>query len=180
MSKDGGGLLHSDSGPAVVFRDGGRLYYHHGVYVPPYVIESPRSLTAEMLLDEPNTEIRRVMLAKMGIGKFLEEAKAKTIDTDLDQNGNPRRLLESMTGDGIPIRYLHLLDPAKIKRKEAVDVLLQVPPDEMAHKLTEHGELSKTDQRFWKSVGGRISTCQQAVAWSFRQMSDDFHPVCET
>lgn len=52
----------------------------------------PESISAKEALKEPNAEIRRVMIERMGYLRFAEEANAKVLDSDTDPGGQ-RRLL---------------------------------------------------------------------------------------
>lgn len=58
--------LHSDIGPALAYADGWSIHAWHGVRVPAEVIEKPDTLTAARVLYEPNVEIRRAMLERIG------------------------------------------------------------------------------------------------------------------
>jgi hypothetical protein len=64
-----------------------------GVLVPPEVVFAPETLSAERILDEPNAELRRVMLERVGLEKVLEGCKAKVVHEDQDAGGR-RRLVE--------------------------------------------------------------------------------------
>lgn len=60
------GRLHSDTQPALSFRDGYSLWAINGMRVPRAIIESPETLTFEQVRDEPNAEIRRHMIDRFG------------------------------------------------------------------------------------------------------------------
>ena len=92
VTRDERGRLHCSDGPAVAYRDGYGLWAVHGVRVPQEVIEVPETLTAGRILDEPNAEVRRVMIERHGQEKFLRAAGAQVVDEDTDGLGFPRRL----------------------------------------------------------------------------------------
>lgn len=71
-----------DSEPAIIFPDGQKEYWWHGVRVPDYVIVKPSEITAEKIQRETNTEVRRVMLEKYGFAKYLKNTKAQLIAED--------------------------------------------------------------------------------------------------
>ncbi len=76
------GRLHSANGPAILCRDSWPVYAWHGVRVNQQIIEAPNTLTSEQVLGENNAEVRRVMVERMGLDRFLVQAKAKVLDTD--------------------------------------------------------------------------------------------------
>lgn len=65
--------LHSDTGPALAYSDGVEVFIIHGVRVPREVVMEPDKITVEMINNERNAEVRRIMLEKYGFGRFLEQ-----------------------------------------------------------------------------------------------------------
>jgi hypothetical protein len=51
--------------------DGTRYYYWRGVRVSERVIMRPDELTGQQILDEPNIEVSRVMIERIGMAQFL-------------------------------------------------------------------------------------------------------------
>ena len=82
LSTDAGGRLHADDGPALAFGDGLKLYSWHGVTVSKKVIERPESLTVAEILQQGNAEIRRVMIERYGLQRFIETSGAVEISRD--------------------------------------------------------------------------------------------------
>lgn len=73
------GRLDCSDGPA--FEDGPvRSYHVAGVEVPEYVIEDPQRININEIDDEGNQEVRRVMLEKFTIQRYLNESNAKIVD----------------------------------------------------------------------------------------------------
>jgi hypothetical protein len=62
---------HHDTGPAVVFPDGWGVYAWHGTRVPSWVIDDP---TADRIAAEPNVEVRRCAVERIGWPAFVERA----------------------------------------------------------------------------------------------------------
>jgi len=62
LVRDAENRLHSDTGPALHYPDGWGIWAIHGLRVDRRVVETPETLTAEEVRDEPNAEIRRHML----------------------------------------------------------------------------------------------------------------------
>ena len=101
LHRDWQGRLHNESGPSIAYRDGWKLYHWHGVSVPLQVIEFPETITAKQIQDEKNAEVQRIMIERVGAGKYLRESGAKLIDMDsLTLEGSaPRALMEDKTGN---------------------------------------------------------------------------------
>jgi hypothetical protein len=76
--------LHSETGPAIEYRDGTVVFAWHGVRIPRQWIENKESLKAEEALTWDNMEQRRAMMEIIGWDKILQKLKAKTIDKDED------------------------------------------------------------------------------------------------
>lgn len=70
-----------------------------GVLVSLQIAFFPETLSVEEILNEPNAEVRRVMIERRGLESFFREAKAAVVDEDSDAGG-PRRLLKvALPGD---------------------------------------------------------------------------------
>lgn len=72
--------LHSETGAAIRYADDFGIYCIHGIRVPPQVITQPETITAKLIQSQINTEVRRVLIDKMGREKFLREADADKVD----------------------------------------------------------------------------------------------------
>ncbi len=92
-----------------------------GMAVHPDVVFHPEKLSPRQILDERNTELRRLMLERVGFDAVLEEGHAKFIDKDTDPGGQ-RRLLDVTEGGRIS-RYLYCRCPSTQR-----EYLLRVPP----------------------------------------------------
>lgn len=70
-----------------------------GVDVTPRIAFFPETIDPSTILSEPNAEVRRVMIERVGFERFLSAAHAETIHRDTDPGG-PRELLRvRMEGD---------------------------------------------------------------------------------
>jgi hypothetical protein len=82
VARDATGQVHSSTGPALRYPDGWELYAWHGVWVPRRVVLAPDSLTVQEILGEPDVDLRRVMIERFGMDRFVHEASAVVLDQD--------------------------------------------------------------------------------------------------
>lgn len=77
--------LHREDGPAVRFADGEELHSLHGALVPEWVVTDP---TVERIHQEPNIEVRRSAIERIGWDSYVEQAELGLVATAADP-GNP-------------------------------------------------------------------------------------------
>ncbi|SEG76924.1 hypothetical protein SAMN05444920_104431 [Nonomuraea solani] len=82
---DGEVRLHHADGPALRYGDGWDLYAWHGTQVPPWVLEDP---AIDRIANEPNVEVRRCAIERLGWGPYIEQAGLRLVATAPDP-GNP-------------------------------------------------------------------------------------------
>lgn len=70
-----------------------------GLPVPAHAIFAPHTLTAGEVVEEPNAEVRRVLLERMGLERFFAEANATVLDRDRDAGGLRRLVRVHLPGD---------------------------------------------------------------------------------
>jgi hypothetical protein len=69
------GKLHNAQGSAIEFVDNTKLFYWNGVEVPEFVVTDPRKIKAKAIDSEKNVEVKRVMIERFGIDRYLIGAK---------------------------------------------------------------------------------------------------------
>jgi len=84
---------HNESGPFCRWRDGFALYAIHGVRVPRYIVERPDLISVDKIHKETNEEVRRVMIERYGLTRYVRDAGFEVLDESTDSLGLPRRLL---------------------------------------------------------------------------------------
>ncbi|WP_344828643.1 DUF6745 domain-containing protein [Actinocorallia longicatena] len=91
----GGGRhrLHDATGPAVVYPDGWSVYSWHGTRVPAWVVEEP---TAELISAEPNIEVRRCAIERLGWDTYIDQAGLRLVGAapDPGNDGSELRLYD--------------------------------------------------------------------------------------
>jgi hypothetical protein len=139
--------LHNMSGPAIAWPDGWGVYAIHGVRLPfhlRHIVEDPKRITLAEISAESNAEIRRVMLERFGIERYMAESGATVVaelpDTHPIVGLRGARLLRRDIPDDEPIimvdcvnsspepdgtyrRYMLRTDPTAYGGKASTDVL---------------------------------------------------------
>jgi len=146
--------LHNTSGPAIQYPDGWGVCAVHGVRVPKDVIENPENLTPQRITGEENVEVRRVMLERYGAGRYLRDIGAEVLDADVDQLGNPRRLLRAEFDDDEPLVM--------------TEVTNSTPESDGSKKV------------YHERVPENITTLEKAFAWQWGLQVGEYKPKVET
>jgi len=109
IHRDSAGRLHRDGGMAIKYADGWGFWSLHGVPVPQAIAETrAEELDPKLALSEPNTEVRREIIRKVGIERFIQAAGAKVLDSFRDYE-----LLSVRLSDDAPdCRYLKMVNPS--------------------------------------------------------------------
>lgn len=174
--------FHNPNGPAVLFRDGLKIYSIKGIRVPAKIIEEPQNITAKDVLECSNAEVRRLMVEKMGDEKFIKEAGAKMIDSYNDTRGNPVELYKAEFEDDEPLTILKLIDSTPGQDGIAKVYYLRVPPNEECDpgfiESMVDGVLTKFPSRF--PVKGEMLRAKQARAWLGDKDEESYNPEIET
>ena len=93
-----------------------------GVPIAPRIAFEPGSITVAEILAESNSELRRVLLERFGLERFLTEANPEVLDQDRDVGGERKLLRVPMEGDEALVCIL-VLCPSTGRR-----YILRVPP----------------------------------------------------
>jgi hypothetical protein len=147
---DESGALHGDGEPSMIWKDGWKLYHIHGIRVSRKLAEEPSTVTVADIENEPNIEIRRLMLDAYGIKRFLLDVGAKEIQRD-----------------ECGILYRHVVDAAL----EAI-VMVEV--------TNSTAEADGTFKKYFLRVPPHITTAKAAIAWTFDLASEEYSPLVET
>ena len=74
--------LHCEDGPAVSWPGGASYWFWRGVQVTEDVILRPQLIRPGQIAKERNVEVRRVLMERYGLNRFLREAGGKRIHSD--------------------------------------------------------------------------------------------------
>jgi hypothetical protein len=142
--------LHALDGAALRFSDGFELYAIHGVRVEPWMVEQPERIDAETISSQRNSEVRRVLMERYGVARYLDDSRAQAIATD--RCGSLYRLPAPHGGE--PLVLVKVRNATPEPDGTWKDYFLRVPP----------------------SVGSP----REAVAWTFGLEPAAYAPVVET
>jgi hypothetical protein len=128
--------LHCADGPAVAWADGWGVYAIHGVHIPflrRHIVEHPERITLAEIEDERNAEIRRILIDRFGMERYIAESGAITVDeygTDHPITGlRTARLLRKEIRDDEPIVCLDMLNSTPEPDGTTKRYLIRVDPD---------------------------------------------------
>jgi hypothetical protein len=82
LKTDERGRLHSQSGPALKYRDGWTIYAWKGVEVPSRIIDRPGEITHADIDRAADIHVRRCMIERMTPKRFIESGAAFRISED--------------------------------------------------------------------------------------------------
>lgn len=133
-------IMHNANGMAIKYIDGTGGYFWHGLQVPEHVIMRPDSITTDMIREEANTEMRRVLMERYGLSRYLRDTGAKPVSEDkygtlYDMNDaeNPYQLVQVTNGspepDGTYQEFFLHVRPGHKTPLEAVASTYKVSPD---------------------------------------------------
>ena len=166
--------LHSETGPALRYRDGWVVHALRGVSVPADIIEDPKALTPKRIDSEANAEVRRVMIERYGLSRYVVDSVAEVIDQDEESGGRPRRLLRKPGRDGQP-------DILVLEVRNAT-------PEPDGTRRTYFLHPAPGCRRMRKRADGSVEvfgkeqalTCHNAAASTFGRLGSEYGPVVET
>lgn len=93
-----------------------------GVRVDKRLAFEPESITGAEILAQPNTEVRRVMMERIGYERFLSEVNATILDKDTDAGGERTLVRVELAGDE-PFVAVSVSCPSTARQ-----YVLRVPP----------------------------------------------------
>jgi hypothetical protein len=143
--------LHCESGPAVGYADGYGLWAWHGVRVPRDLVDT--GWDAGRILREPNVEVRRCAIERMGWDEFVIAAGLQQVGGTVPDPGNPGN-------------HLSLFDvPERIYGEVGVRVL-----------LCTNGtpERDGTIRRFGLTVPAEIGDPLEAAGWGYGLTAEEY------
>lgn len=103
------GFLHNDGGPALTYSDGWGIWALNGVIVTKEIAETRGELLdANLAIKEKNVEVRREIIRKIGVERYIQKIGAKS----LDNMGNYELLSVKLSNEISNARYLKMKNPS--------------------------------------------------------------------
>ena len=140
--------LHAEGESAIAFADGYSLYFHHGVKLPEqYGKVHPDFWEAQWILDEENSELRRLLIERIGYDRICQQLQAVELDSwqeytllsidfddDFDDEGNSKPIyLLKMTCPSTGHIHALRVPPEVESAKEAIRwVNWDIDPEEFS------------------------------------------------
>jgi hypothetical protein len=115
--------LHNESGPAVKFSDGLEVYAFNGIAVPRNIIEHPEAITVRRIIEVQNLEIRRVMIERYGLSRYVVDSGAALIHEDASG-----RLYRKEFEDDEPLLMVQVINSTPEPDGSFKEYFLRVPP----------------------------------------------------
>src|SRR6185436_3180609 len=102
-------ILHFEKGPSIEYEDGFKNYHLNKIKVPEWVVTTPaEQIDIKKVISEENVDVRRELIRKVGIERFVIKAGAKVLDKKGDYE-----LLSIKLSDEVPdARYLKMKNPS--------------------------------------------------------------------
>ena len=123
LSRDSANRLHSATGPALRYPGGWSIWAWHGLRVPQRLIEQPETITVAEIDGERNTEIRRVLLDRYGVDRYMLDSGAKVVHED-----RFGQLLRRELADDEPIVMVKVKNSTPESDGSIKTYMLRVPP----------------------------------------------------
>ena len=124
--------LHCENGPALQYSDGVHFYLWHGVRVPRQVIEAPDLITVDMINNENNLEVRRIMIGRYGLERYVVDSGfmlKQEIPDDYRISGlRSGRLWVKTQGEREPMVFVDLMNSTPESDGTTKRYMLQVDP----------------------------------------------------
>ena len=103
------GNLHCTTGKAIEWIDGTGYYYLNGIGMKEKHILTPaEKLDVKEIINEKNVDVRRELIRKIGIERFVQNSEAKI----LDKQGEYELLSIQLSEDVMDARYLKMKNPS--------------------------------------------------------------------
>ena len=160
--------LHCEDGPAIAW-DGWSIYAVHGVRVPEQVVMAPQTLTAAQIAAEPNVEVRRVMIERLGTERYVILSGAKVVARD-----DWGTLYRAERPDDSPLMAVAVVNSTPEPDGSRKDYWLRVPG---VAKASQPPRVCLVCDRDIRDIP---TTARQAVAWLGRLCAEHYAPTVET
>ena len=174
LHRDDQGRLHNESEAAMKYPDGWSIHAIHGVRVPADVIEDRSSITVTRIANESNAEIRRVMIERYGMNRYMLDSGSEIIHRDATGI-----LYRKEVPNDEPIVMIRVLNSTPepdgvMTREEAIEVFGD------AAKAAMNSPKGSRFKEYSIRVSPELTKAHAAVAWTFGLTEETYHPAIES
>jgi hypothetical protein len=143
-----GRRMHNDK-YAALESDIENLYFWKGVLVPAFVVVRPDWITVQHIETEENAEVRRVMIERYGVDRYVSDSGAQVVHADLDQYDRPRRLFVKEVTDDEPIVMVEVTNSSPEPDGHFKTYMLRVDPNAYEGRASRecHAAIASTWRR---------------------------------
>ena len=184
IKQDSANRPHCETGPFCRWRDGWSLYYWHGVQVNALIIEHPEQITIPMIEKEENAEVRRIMIERYGVPKYITDSGIKPVHSD----DFGTLYVKPESGDMPALAVVKVINSTPEPDGSFKDYWLRVNPElrPMIHKgLTwiqggADPQCEQPEEGDFVLGGPQEMTARNAVASTFGLRGEHYAPAVET
>jgi hypothetical protein len=135
-------ILHNTKGPAILYPDGFALYFLNNIQMTEEQVMTPAEhMTVESVMKEPNVDVRRELLRKIGLEKFVRDTKGKVLDTYMAKYNNKE------------IEY------------QLIEITLNISEDEVTTARVLKMDNPSINAQHIEGVEDTCNTVKEALAW---------------
>jgi len=149
INRDSEGRLHSETSKAIEYPDGWGLYAIGGVVVDEYIVMRPQEITIVKIEAEGNQEVKRVMIERYGVGRYLVNSNAKK----LDESEYGTLYEKDLTG--FKLRMVHVKNSTPLPDGTKKDYFLPVGPDCKTALEAVASTFELTQEFYHNFIGGQ-------------------------
>jgi len=166
---DGQKRLHCSDGPALESAIE-NLYFWHGVLVPAFAVTYPEWITIDHIRKEENAEVRRIMMERMGWGRFCDQAGMKVIHEDELHTKFPNLPVSDLVDEGqrLVTTYREGIETAQLLEAEGLTDFEDRPLRFV--RLTD----PSTNRRYTIRVLHSHTRCYEAIGWTFNMTEEAY------
>jgi hypothetical protein len=142
------------------------------------VIIEPETITVEEIEAERNLEVRRVLMERFGLARYLTASKSVLLDEDRDTLGHRRRLWSKDVAGDEPLVMVEVTNSTPEPDGTRKIYFLRVDPQ---LRPLPPGDWPPEKQRVWLSdQKPQAPTAHNAVASTWGMRGEDYRPTVET
>ena len=160
--------LHAVGAPAVYWPNTEEKYFfHRGVRITQQIAEEPETIKVSQIEKERNAEVRRVMVEKFGMDRYIKESGAKLVHSD----DYGKLWLKEQPGDE-PLVMVEVVNSTAEPDGTFKDYFLRVDPQ---LRPLPPGEWSQEKKREWMAKQKpQDMTARNAVASTAGKRGEDY------